>query len=111
MDRRRFLQIFGGGVVASATMAEAGFLADFMAWLKRKPVWSIPKTLAVNPYIAEYSQFSGLSQLATIYYDRKAIENLRANLMFQSFSDIKPLPEQREKSIQMIRFAQAAFEL
>lgn len=46
MDRRQFLRMFGGaatsGLVASATMSEAGMLAEFLSWLKRKPVWSIP---------------------------------------------------------------------
>jgi hypothetical protein len=42
MDRRHFLRLFGGGLTATATMAEAGMLAEFLSWLKRKPVWSFP---------------------------------------------------------------------
>jgi hypothetical protein len=42
MDRRKFLRVFGDGLVASATMAQAGMVAEFMDWLKRKPVWSFP---------------------------------------------------------------------
>jgi hypothetical protein len=42
MDRRSFLRVFGSGVVATATIAEAGMLAEFMSWLKRNPVWSFP---------------------------------------------------------------------
>lgn len=41
-DRRSFLRLFGGGLVATATMAEAGMLSEFFSWLQRKPVWSIP---------------------------------------------------------------------
>jgi len=47
MDRRGFLRMFGGtvggGLVASATMAEAGMLSEFLSWLKRKPAWSFPR--------------------------------------------------------------------
>lgn len=42
MDRRNFLKLFGGGLVATATIQEAGMLAEFMDWMKRKPVWSFP---------------------------------------------------------------------
>jgi hypothetical protein len=37
MNRRAFL----GGLVATATMAEAGALAEFMDWLRRKPKTTI----------------------------------------------------------------------
>ena len=50
MNRRDFLKltvITSGGLVATATMAEAGFFADFLSWIKRRPVWSIPSTLNV----------------------------------------------------------------
>lgn len=42
MNRRSFLRVFGGGLAATATMAEAGMLAEFLDWLKRKPAWSFP---------------------------------------------------------------------
>ena len=50
MDRRSFLRSFGGGVVATATMAEAGMLAELFDWLRRKPVFSIPKPPTVLTY-------------------------------------------------------------
>jgi hypothetical protein len=53
MNRRNFLKLGGGALVASATMAEAGMLAEFMSWLKRKPAWSFPSKpsywVAVDP--------------------------------------------------------------
>lgn len=41
--------MFGGGLVASATMQEVGFFAEFMAWLKKKPAWSIPTPMPTYP--------------------------------------------------------------
>ncbi len=42
MNRRGFLKFFGGGLVATATMAEAGAFAEFMDWIRRAPAWSFP---------------------------------------------------------------------
>lgn len=39
ISRRKFLAL-GGGLIASATMAEAGALAEYMDWMKRKPAFS-----------------------------------------------------------------------
>jgi hypothetical protein len=55
MDRRRFLGLLGGGLVASATMAQADQLAGFMDWLKKGPTaYSFPTNIqiaeAVNPW-------------------------------------------------------------
>lgn len=96
----------GGGLVATATMAEAGFFAEFMAWLKRKPVWSFPpvRTMVGG---AKYESLSNLQHLATIYYDKKALENLKANLPFVAAFEPRVLPQgAREKSIQMLNYAQ-----
>ena len=125
MNRRNFLKLAGlagGGLVASASMAEAGFLADFLSWLKRRPAWSIPKdagkyltasdirnaanALVSNTYVQGKNAHLGiihpfaaydlladdfaslplahlrLDQLATVYYDKKAIENLKYNMTF-----------------------------
>jgi hypothetical protein len=103
----------GGGMVATATMAEVGFFDEFMAWVKRMPVWSIPSkpTVHIQSY-AEYTSILGLHSLATIYYGKKAIENLRANMPFIAMMEPRNIPEaNKEKSIQMIRFVQNAFEL
>ncbi len=43
IDRRKFIGMFTGGLVAMATMAEAESLADFMKWLKKGPTeYSFP---------------------------------------------------------------------
>lgn len=47
MNRRRFLQLAAGAGVATATMAEVGFFAEFISWVKRSPKWFIPKTAGV----------------------------------------------------------------
>jgi hypothetical protein len=49
VNRRKFLQLAGcaAGLTASATAAEVGLLSELMSWLKRRPVWSIPKTAGV----------------------------------------------------------------
>jgi hypothetical protein len=41
ISRRGFLAL-GGGLIASATMAQAGALAEYLDWLRRKPAWSLP---------------------------------------------------------------------
>lgn len=64
MNRRRFLQLTGGGLIASATMAEAGFFAEFMDWLRRKPAWSIPAKRPINAVIGQYADFVSYSDLA-----------------------------------------------
>jgi hypothetical protein len=38
VSRRGFLRLFGGGIAASATMAEAGMLSELLDWIRRKPV-------------------------------------------------------------------------
>ena len=125
MNRRRFLQLAAGAGVTAATMAEVGFFAEFMAWVKRLPVWSIPKNAGHNPY-QNYVNLSDLAvettinshveamaqelsytinvltadllgddfstnalshlslrELATVYYDKKAIENLKNGMPFR----------------------------
>jgi hypothetical protein len=121
VNRRRFLQLAAGAGVTAATMAEVGFFAEFMVWVKRLPVWSIPKTAGgtlnvltadkvrtavdalqnatpssgfvgiIHPYVALDLQddFAGtrlshlsLRELATVYYDKKAIENLKHSMPF-----------------------------
>jgi hypothetical protein len=51
MDRRGFLKLFGGvtgGVIATATMAEAGALAEFLSWVQRSPSWSFASPLSAK---------------------------------------------------------------
>jgi len=51
MNRRGFLKLFGGvtgGVIATATMAEAGALAEFLSWAQRSPSWSFATPLSVK---------------------------------------------------------------
>jgi hypothetical protein len=103
-------------------MAEVGFFAEFMSWIKRLPVWSIPKTAGtlnvltadkikdavdqLNTYTVGKDAFYGvihpyaaydlladdfsvnalshlsLQDLASVYYDKKAIDNLKSNMTF-----------------------------
>jgi hypothetical protein len=45
MNRRSFLHtagLSGAGLVATATLAEAGALAEFFDWLRRRPSFSFP---------------------------------------------------------------------
>jgi hypothetical protein len=105
MDRRRFLQMCGGGVVATATMAEVGFFAEFMAWLKRKPVWSFPSKPAVVT-IGSYADFISISDLATVYYDRVFIESLKCKTSVGVWEQVRPLPPpHNEKAIKMFQYA------
>jgi hypothetical protein len=46
-SRRAFLRSGSMGLIASATMAEAGAFAEFLNWISRKPAFSIPS----NPLI------------------------------------------------------------
>ena len=96
----------GGGLVATATMAEAGFFADFMAWVKRRPVWSFPTKPKVLGGYAEFTHTVDFEKLATIYYDKVAIDNLKANLSFVELCKPRDLPAAiKEKSIQMFQYA------
>jgi hypothetical protein len=54
MDRRQFLRLGGAGIVASATMAEAGILSEFMSWLTRKPAWSFPTNTTLERQQADF---------------------------------------------------------
>ena len=48
MDRRRFLGLLGGGLVASVTMAQADQLADFLNWLNKGPTaYSFPTDIQI----------------------------------------------------------------
>jgi hypothetical protein len=48
VNRRQFLKLGSGALVASATMAEAGMLDEFLSWLKRKPAYSFPTPNKTN---------------------------------------------------------------
>lgn len=93
-DRRSFLKMFGGGVVASATMVEAGMFAEFMSWLQRKPVWSIP----ARP---QFGYHLSATQLSTvIWYDKQFIENLKRNVTFEKFGVLRPLQPWRGQKME-----------
>lgn len=47
---------------------------------------------------------SSLSHLATIWYDKVAVENLKANLPFQAATERRQLPERMGKTIQMFGY-------
>ena len=65
-DRRQFLRLGAGALVSSATMAEAGMLAELLDWIRRKPVFSIPKPspIAVSIVLLEDSAFNLQEYLA-----------------------------------------------
>jgi hypothetical protein len=87
VNRRKFLQlagITGGGLVASATMAEAGVFAEIASWLKRRPVWSIPKNAGFNPY-SDYANFSDPSLETAI---SPIVEKAAAELAYRAAYDI-----------------------
>lgn len=46
-----------------------------------------------------------LTHLATIYYDRVAVENLKANLPFVAATERRPLPERSGKTIQFFAYS------
>jgi hypothetical protein len=85
VNRRDFIRGFGlasGGLVATATMAEAGMLAEFMSWLKRAPVWSFPspdKLLAV-PTSPLWNEI-----------DAVTIDSIRENTIFDSLFTTSPI--------------------
>jgi len=83
-----------------------------MAWVKRMPVWSFPAKTPIRTLVggAEFITYSvgnlSLERLAKIYYDRKAIENLKANMPIWAAMEPRKLPaETNNKSIQMLRYA------
>lgn len=90
MNRRHFLRLLGSTAVASGVAASAGFdLSHFLSWLTRNPRWSFPTD--VHPLYTPATQiipademFPEIEPLMTIYYDRKAIELLKANLILGS---------------------------
>ncbi len=78
MDRRKFMTMLTGGLVATATMAEADRLADFLKWIKKGPTeYSFPtKTENWKEYTLAYSWTSN----HLIFYDDswKQVENVWA---------------------------------
>jgi hypothetical protein len=87
MDRRNFLRMAAGGMVATATMAEVGFWADFMVWVKRMPTWSFPKPL-VSATISQFDDYISFNQLAAVYYDKKAVEALNNSFNVRYLSSV-----------------------
>lgn len=99
MDRRRFLQLVTGAGVSTATMTEAGFFAEFWQWLTKRPKHFIPPPkriipdplmtydplqmevheIAADQTVPELAGMAGPQQMATIYYERRALENLKSN--------------------------------
>jgi hypothetical protein len=86
-DRRSFLKLFGGGIVASATMAEAGVIEEFLSWLRRKPTWSIPVNMSIGPI-----GVTPANLLTVSYYNRAFLANLKANMAFGRMSELRPIP-------------------
>jgi len=95
VDRRRFLQLVTGAGVTTAAAAEVGFVAEFWQWLTKRPKTFVPKKLVISkPAMAIYDplqiqtheiaadamlpELASLSKLATIYYDKKALEVLKS---------------------------------
>lgn len=107
MNRRRFMQLALGAGVATATMAEVGFMADFWAWIKNPRTWFIPaKPKLLHPlrtYDAvchiipadEYFPELSLKHLAAIYYDKRVGQKLKRNLVLDEVSLEKSLPVAR----------------
>lgn len=83
-----------GGIVATATMAEVGFWADFMAWVKRMPVWSFPRPV---------TRLDSLVDLATVYYDRAMIKRLETMFIFEQRPKVRQLPMGKE--IKLFQYA------
>jgi len=80
MERRDFLKLFGGAtgaVVATATMAQAGMLAEFMSWLKRAPAWSFPSRTVVEgvPLFDGISAATLVSLRQNIIYDNLFVDS------------------------------------
>ena len=94
LSRRSFLRLGGGGVIAAATTAEIGMWAEFMNWLQRKPVWSIPAKPIYAP---------DLSQWAIVYYNRKSIERLKEN--FTLYAMPRVVKGEKYLDIKIYRYA------
>lgn len=73
MDRRGFLKSFGmatGGLVATATMPEAGMLAEFMSWVRRAPAFSFPAPRpSIEPLFDEISAATLKSMRSNIVFN------------------------------------------
>ena len=99
MDRRRFLQLITGGGVVAAAATEMGLVAEFWQWLSKRPKWFLPKQVKIKKVIPGTPfhddlppqllyDAAELQRLATVYYDKAAVENLKANLTFgERFKD------------------------
>jgi hypothetical protein len=77
MDRRGFLKLFGGttgALVATATMAQAGMLAELMDWLRRAPAWSFPSKPALVEHNPLFDEISATT-----------LESLRDDIVFDNF--------------------------
>lgn len=94
MNRRGFL----GGLAALV----AGVAIEQAIPLGR--VWSFPSKIVI-PGLLETppSGVFGISHLATVYYDRKALDALRANFRFMEYVEPTYLPAKRGKTIQFYR--------
>lgn len=95
MNRRSFLGLAGGGLVASATMAEVGIWAEFMSWLQRKPVWSFPV-----PVVASEC----LPRLATIWYNKAALDRLKENFAFAAYSEVEASERRIKQATGKVQF-------
>jgi hypothetical protein len=93
VNRRKFLQLAGltgGGLVASATMAEAGAFAEITSWLKRRPVWSIPKNVAIKTaVIQQYSYNRSFSDLSLEAAIDPVVEQCAKELAYRAAYDIR----------------------
>jgi hypothetical protein len=118
MDRRRFLQLVAGAGVTTATLHEAGFVADFFKWLQNPRSWFIPKKPGIKsgpetfrrhiiPADEYFPELAGpaLSTLATIYYDKRAIENLKHNTTLWEGTNVpRTLPASGKRIIHFNHF-------
>jgi hypothetical protein len=104
MNRRGFLQLLTGGIAAIA--------AEQVIPLGR--VWSfpskiiIPKPLVIptrSGFVLDEIKRVSLSHLATIYYDRKALDALKNNYIIDEILKEKKLPRRADGPIQLLSFA------
>lgn len=99
MNRRGFLKGLGALVGGIAIEQAIPF----------NRVWSFPKEIKIAPTvimatIEQYSDFVAMGNLATIYYDRLALDNLKRRFSFHSMKEPRQLPASNGQTLRLFRY-------
>ena len=92
-SRRGFLASLLGGV-AVAVIAPTEVLK----------VFSVPSSTPVSATFGQYADYCNFSELATVYYDKQAVDLLKSSFTFESLATQKEIPVNEGRLVNLFSY-------